>query len=49
MTTSPPTGRGAELSDVQRVDEAAMPSDLARIAGLALRNPGMVGQSAAAT
>src|SRR5512143_3076736 len=37
MSDSPPGGRGAALSDVQRVDVRAMPSVLARIAALTLR------------
>lgn len=49
MTDQPSSGRGAELSDVQRVDVAAMPSVLARIAGLALRYPGRVAVSAGAS
>jgi ATP-binding cassette subfamily B protein len=49
MTDQPPSGRGAELSDVQRVDVAAMPSVLARIAGLAMRYPGRVALSAGAS
>jgi ATP-binding cassette subfamily B protein len=39
MSDSPPTGRGAALSDVQTVDVSAMPRVLARIARLALRYP----------
>lgn len=42
MSDSPPEGRSASLSDVQRVDVTAMPSVLARIAGLAMRYPGRV-------
>ncbi|HEY8573038.1 ABC transporter ATP-binding protein [Phenylobacterium sp.] len=42
MGDSPPERRGEALSDVQRVDVAAMPSVLARIAGLAMRYPGRV-------
>jgi len=42
MSDSPPQGRSAALSDVQTVDVTAMPSVLARIAGLAMRYPGRV-------
>lgn len=42
MSDSPPEGRSAALSDVQTVDVTAMPSVLARIAGLAMRYPGRV-------
>lgn len=40
MTISPPSSRGARPSDAQTVDVSAMPSVLARIAGLALRHRG---------
>lgn len=42
MSDSPPEGRSAALSDVPTVDATAMPSVLARIAGLAMRYPGRV-------
>lgn len=42
MSDSPPEGRSAALSDVPKVDVTAMPSVLARIAGLAMRYPGRV-------
>lgn len=42
MSDSPPEGRSAALSDVPTVDVTAMPSVLARIAGLAMRYPGRV-------
>lgn len=42
MSDSPPTGRGARLSDVQMVDVSAMPAVLMRIARLAMRYPGRV-------
>ena len=40
MTDSPPNGRGASPSESPAVDVTAMPSVLARIAGLAMRYPG---------
>ncbi len=40
MTDSPPNGRGASPSGAPAVDVTAMPSVLARIAGLAMRYPG---------
>lgn len=40
MSISPPSSRGAQPSDAQTVDVSAMPSVLARIAGLALRHRG---------
>lgn len=42
MSDSPPEGRSAALSDVPTVDVTAMPSVLARIAGLAMRYPARV-------
>ncbi len=42
MSDSPPPARGASPSESPTVDVTAMPSVLARIAGLALRYPGRV-------